>query len=281
MDVEKEQEKIYKLYRSIVKVDDLLTVEEGNRQKVEVGQVREWLTPAEEKILVVKEVERDLFIVVPLTSLLTMLLPLNPPVIHHKKHYYAPLPFWVYARRELLEKHSLVLFELKNKQEVEKIYQFADSKKLKGWGKWTDKFIDLFAKRFADLNTSSLFYHVEVQEYQQEEEYPKFIDLTAFKEALEKIKQMDKEAMLSLAASSIGKSIRGENYLGVIEGGKLYIYPTEDLVAGCVEVKILDKVILRGVADYCIEIELPEGIRAEIEVLEKYLSVESCEESHE
>ena len=154
------QEKLYRVYvRSIGK--DVFEVKEEKRVPSEEGQVRLFFMTPPEYVCVVRK-EGELSVIVPLTSYLQLAITNRyPPVVRWKGFRLVPLPFWVYAHEELLQRYSVPVFQVEG---LDTIREYVKSARTKGIGKWREKFIKKVAERYKDLNLSSLIYEVIKEE---------------------------------------------------------------------------------------------------------------------
>ncbi len=225
------------LYKNYIKSlgDEVLEV--VNKKPPKVGQVRLFLMTPPEWVLVIDKPEEDLFTIVPLTTYIRLALTnIYPPVVTWKHLRMVPLPFWVYVRREILEKYSKPVFRLRD---IESIKEYVKKARTRGIGKWREKFIQKVADRFADINLSSLLYQVHLAEEEEQSE-PVIVPFPAdLKEVLEREKD------LVLAAEPL-KVARGDLWLAVKEGDGLLIYLAEECVGKPVRITLKDKVIYEG-----------------------------------
>ena len=236
------QEILYRNYeKSLGK--ELIEVKEEERKPAEVGQVRLFFMTPPEFILVLKK-DGDLNVIVPLTSYLQLAITDRyPPLIKWKKFNLVPLPFWVYAHEKLLQKYSVPMFYLKTG--LEEIAKYVKEARTKGIGKWREKFIKKTYERFKDLSISSILYEVEREEARSG-------ILVKFPTDLKK--QIEERTELALAAQSTSY-LKGENWLGVVEGDKLILYLPEDYIGKKVSISLRDKVIYEGIGEEVITIE--------------------------
>jgi len=236
------QEILYRNYeKSLAK--ELIEVKEEERKPSEVGQVRLFFMTPPEFILILKR-EGDLNIVVPLTSYLQLAITDRyPPLIKWKKFNLVPLPFWVYAHEKLLQKYSVPMFHLKSS--LEEIAKYVKEARTKGIGKWREKFIKKTYERFKDLNLSSIIYEIEKEEARQG---------IVVKYPTELKKQIEERAELALAAQPTSY-LKGENWLGVVEGDNLILYLPEDYIGKKVSISLRDEVIYEGIGEEVITIE--------------------------
>ena len=140
---------------------ELVEVKEEERKPAEIGQVRLFFCTPPEFMLVVNKHD-NLNVVVPLTSYLHLAITDKyPPLIKWRKYNLVPLPFWLYAHEELMQKYSVPVFKLK---ELDKIRNYVKTAKVTGIGEWREKFIKKTAERFKNLSLSSLLYEIEKEE---------------------------------------------------------------------------------------------------------------------
>ena len=154
------------LYENFVKSlgKELVEVKEEERKPSKEGQVRLFFLTPPEFALVLKK-EEDLNVVVPLTSYLQLAITnLYPPLIKWRKYNLVPLPFWVYANEKLVQKYSVPMFVIKEKEGLERIRDYVKNARTKGIGKWREKFIKKNYERWKDFSLSSVLYEVEKEE---------------------------------------------------------------------------------------------------------------------
>jgi len=209
------QEILYRNYeKSLGK--ELIEVKEEERKEGEEGQVRLLFMTPPEFILVLKK-DRDLNVAVPLTSYLQLAITDRyPPLIKWRGLNLVPLPFWVYAHEKLLQKYSVPVFRIRSG--LEEIREYIKSARVKGIGKWREKFIKKTYERFKDLNLSSIIYEIGQEEARQGLVVKFPTDLK---------KQIEERTELALAAQPTSY-LKGENWLGVVEEDKLILYLPED-----------------------------------------------------
>ncbi len=240
---------LYKNYeKSIGK--EIIEVKEKERISPQKGQVRLFLMTPPEYVLILK-LEGDLCICVPLTSYIRLSITnIYPPLVEWRGKVFSPLPFWVYINSKLVEKYSVPIFKLN--KDIDRITEYVRKARTKGIGKWREKFIKKVAGRFKDFNLSSLIYEVIKEEIIEEG----FV--ISFPEDL-KEKLIRREELL-LAAKPL-ESFKGENWLGVVEEGKLFIYLSENIIGKRVKISLKGYVIFEGKAPVKLIIEdIPQGI---------------------
>ena len=135
------------------------------REPVEVGQVRALLFfPTPERCVVAKEVEPDLFVVVPLTPHIRLCpkdgLAVKVQRKDGKEFIWGALPSYAFIRREVLENFSVVV-DVLGKEEVGKILRFADTYNRKNLPSYKKRFLRLVMSRYADLMWASFLKHTE------------------------------------------------------------------------------------------------------------------------
>ncbi len=239
------QEMLLKNYLNSIG-DELIEVKE--KTPPEVGQVRLFLMTPPEWTLIIDDLGEDLFVVVPLTSYIQLAISDRyPPVVEWKGHYIVPLPFWVYARKEILTRYSKPIFKLKD---LEKIKEYVRHARTRGIGRWREKFIQKVAQRFNDVNLSSILYHVVRSEMKQESvliQFPAYMK-----------KNLERREELQLAAQS-QNYVRGENWLGVVEGSTLTLYLPEEYAGKTIRISFEGETLYEGSGAEKIKIEnLPE-----------------------
>ncbi len=141
--------------------DERLKVRADRRVSPEVGQIRVLFWMPEEYVLVFHVEDDGLVHAVPLTewvSLTTCSLRL------HVRHYtWAPLPFVVYLRKEVLEEESYPI-ALVRPETIEKVLRSVERSPT--WSAWRPKreFLKLVWKRYEGLTLASLFYTHDLRE---------------------------------------------------------------------------------------------------------------------
>jgi len=226
--------------------DELLEVE--RKTPPEVHQVRLFLLTPPEWAVVVEDLGGGLYTVVPLTSYIQLAITnIYPPVVEWKTHRFIPLPFWVYAREEILTRYTKPVFKIK---EIEKIKEYVKIARTKNIGKTRERFIEKVAQRFSDINLTSILYDVVKSEIEQRPVIIQFPE--SLKEDLERRKE------LLLAARSSG-CVKGENWLGVVEKSTLTLYLPEGYVGRTIRISFKGKVLYEGIGAEKVKIEnLPE-----------------------
>ncbi len=226
----------------------------------ETGQVRLFTMTPPEWVLVVNK-EGDLFTVIPLTTLIQLAVTDRyPPVVEWRGYRLVPLPFWVFVRKEILEKYSKPVFRVRD---VDRIKEYARSARTKAIGKWREKFIKKVAERFADINLASMLYSA----LSAEEEGALIVQFPA-----DLKRELEEREELARAARSVC-SARGNLWLAVVEGGRLILYLDEECVGRDVRISLRDRVIFEGEGRRKVVVEnFPE--LASCEFLEEELSVQ-------
>jgi hypothetical protein len=153
-----------KLYKESLG-EERLKVKEDKRQPVEIGQVRVLFWMPNEYVLIYHIEDEGLVHAVPLTvwvSLTTCSLRL-----HIKDRIFAPLPFVVYLRKEILEQESYPIAVVRQ-ETIEKVLRAVDRSPTWSAIKPKREFLKLVWKRYEDITLSSLFY-THIQREKQEE----------------------------------------------------------------------------------------------------------------
>ncbi|MDQ7039150.1 MAG: hypothetical protein Q9N26_08180 [Aquificota bacterium] len=212
----------------------------------EVGQVRLYLMTPPEYILITEKVHEDLFKIVPLTSYVQLAITNKyPPTIRWRGFLLVPLPFEVYAEKTLLEKHSEAVFKVS--EGLEKIAEYVKTVRIRGIGKWREKFIEKNIERWKDINLSSIVASV----IRAEEGKTIVIRFRA---------PVSEDRETKLAARSQG-AFRGSNWIGVLEEGRLYMYLSEDLVGRRIRISYRGEVLYEGPASLRFVVEdVPETV---------------------
>jgi len=241
------QETLYRNYLSSLG-DELVEVKEEERKPSEAGQVRLFFMTPPEFVLVIKK-EEDLSLIVPLTSYIQLAITDRyPPVVRWNGYNLVPLPFWVYANDKLLEKYSVPVFKLR---ELDQIREYVKTARTKGIGEWREKFIRKTAERFQDLNLSSLLYEVIREE--DEGTHQKVIKLP---ESI--VRRLESREDLRLAAEP-KSALRGENWTGVVEGGRLTLYLPKGYAGKRIKITLGQETLYEGEATERVIIEgLPD-----------------------
>ena len=141
--------------------DERLKVREDKRLPVEVGQIRVLFWMPNEYVLVFKVEDEGLVHAVPLTvwaSLTTCSIR-----VHVRNYTWAPLPFVVYLRKEVLEEESYPI-ALVRPETVQKVLR--DVERSPTWSAWRPvrEFLNLVWKRYEGLTLGSLFYTHDLRE---------------------------------------------------------------------------------------------------------------------
>ena len=153
-----------KLYKESLG-EERLKVKEDKRQPVEIGQVRVLFWMPNEYVLIYHIEDEGLVHAVPLTvwvSLTTCSLRL-----HIKDRIFAPLPFVVYLRKEILEQESYPIAMVRQ-ETIEKVLRAVDRSPTWSAIKPKREFLKLVWKRYEDITLSSLFY-THIQREKQED----------------------------------------------------------------------------------------------------------------
>ena len=254
------QEILYRNYEESLG-NELVDVKEDERKPSQEGQVRlMFMTPPE--FIVVLKKEGDLNIAVPLTSYLQLAITDKyPPLVKWRGYNLVPLPFWVYIHDKLIEKYSVPVFRIK---ELDKIRNYVKTARAKGIGEWREKFIKKTADRFKDLSLSSVIYQV----VREEEAKPGIVIPfpTALKDRIESRTELARAAQPT-------SYLKGENWIGVVEEGRLILHMPKDYVGKKVVISLGDEVIYEGVGEEVIAIEnVPKA--SSYTFLEEELSVQ-------
>ena len=155
-----EKEKLLKLYKSLVS-NEKFKVKEEKRVPVEVGQVRVLFWVPEEYVLVYDVEESGLVHAVPLTiwtDLTTTSLRIRlRSSLDNSQKTLAPLPFYVYLRREVLEQESLPIYIVRE-DTVEKVLRALERAPVRTAIKPSWRFIKLVWRRYYDLMIASILY---------------------------------------------------------------------------------------------------------------------------
>jgi hypothetical protein len=153
----REELQIYKEQYS----SDFQTIENEKHEPVEVSQIREMLTSPKEYILIYDIEDTGLVYAIPLTEFVS-LTPSNLR-LYIKDLTFAPLPFYVYIVKEVLEKISrpigVVRLEI-----VEKVLQDVEKTPHTSNIRFIDEFLKLVWKKYEKLTIASLLYNAIKQE---------------------------------------------------------------------------------------------------------------------
>jgi hypothetical protein len=138
-----------------------LKVKESARVPVQVGQIRVLFWMPNEYVLVFHVEDEGLVHAVPLTewvSLTTCTLR-----VHVRNYTWAPLPFIVYLRKEVLEEESYPIALVKP-ETVDAVLRSVDRSPT--WSAWRPvrEFLKLVWKRYEELTLGSLFYTHDLRE---------------------------------------------------------------------------------------------------------------------
>ena len=261
-------------YRKIVKDREEkvpVPVPAEMREPVKEGQVREILFITPERCVITKEIEPDLFVVVPLTPHLA-LCPKDGLAVaikrkrDGKEFIWGVIPSFAYIRREILENFSVVLDEMQE-EDVIKILKFADTYDRKNLHSWKKRFLKLIMSRYASLMWASFIKHVGVEKQEVGVVY-KLPDFVVSKILSEQV---------ALAPAAQSKAVlEGKNWLGFVEEGKLVLYLPEDYEGKEVRIKYEQEVLFEGT------LETPKLVIENLpklnsyDFLEEKLNVELC-----
>jgi hypothetical protein len=138
-----------------------LKVRADKRVSPEVGQIRVFFWMPNEYVLIYHVEDEGLVHAVPLTewvSLTTCSLR-----VHVRNYTWAPLPFLVYLRKEVVEEESYPL-ALVRPETIEKVLRAVDRSPT--WSAWRPvrEFLRLNWKRWEGLTLGSLFYTHDLRE---------------------------------------------------------------------------------------------------------------------
>jgi len=154
------------LYENFLKSlgNEWIEVKEEERKAGEIGQARLFfMTPPEYAVIIKKE--EDLNVIVPLTSYIPLAITDRlPPVVKWRKYNLVPLPFFVYVNEKLLQKYSIPMFYIRDENGLNMVKEYVKNAKVKGIGKWREKFIRKNWERWKDLNLSSIIYEIVKEE---------------------------------------------------------------------------------------------------------------------
>jgi hypothetical protein len=149
-------------------------VKPEKRVPVEVGQLRNLFWSPNEYVLVYHIEEDGLVHAVPLTvwvSLTTCSTKIYlPEYVKGFPKLYAPLPFHVYIRREILEEEGIPVYKIKP-ENIEKVLRNVDRSPTWSAIKPIRDFLKLVWKRYEDLTLSSLFYTHGLREGKYDENH--------------------------------------------------------------------------------------------------------------
>jgi len=143
-------------YKSQYKSSEFETIEDKDKQKpVEIAQIRQLLTSPKEYVLIYDIEDTGLVHAVPLTSFVN-LAPSNLR-IYIRDLTLAPLSYYVYVVKEVLEKISVPIAIVKQ-ETVEKVLEEAERAEPTSNIKSVKEFIHLVWKRYEQLVLASLLY---------------------------------------------------------------------------------------------------------------------------
>jgi len=134
---------------------------EDKQKPVELHQIRQLLTAPPEYLLIYDIEDTGLVHAVPLTEFVS-LTPSNLR-IYIRELTLAPLPYFVYLNREVLEKISLPI-AIVRQETIEKVVEEVEKMPHTSNLKPVDEFVRLVWKRYEQLTIASLLYNVIKQE---------------------------------------------------------------------------------------------------------------------
>ena len=250
-----------------------LTVKDSKRVPVEKGQFRVLLWEPWEYIMVVDVEEEGLVHAVPFTiwtALTTSGLRLK---LHWLKRdrLFAPLPFMVYLRKEIVERESLLVAKLKE-ETISTVLKNVRRTPNYSVNKYQRSFLKLVWKRFEDLSLSSVIYTHMLRERKESEQRGLIIQYPSH--IIQKY-QTQLQAYQLAAMESV--ALRGKNWLGVVEEGQIVIYLPKELEGKRIRIKLFDEVLYEGIGE---EKVVLEGVPKEYshEYMEEKLHVELLED---
>jgi len=251
------------LYRNYIETigDGLLQTTES--KPAQVGEVRLFFMEPPEWILIADKPDENLYLIVPLTAYIQLAITDRyPPVIRWRNINLVPLPFWVYVRKELLEKYSEPAFKIKD---LEKIKEYVRNAKVRGIGKWREKFIKAVAERFKDLNLSSIIYdQIKAEEEKQERK------VIPFPQSVYEVLKPYEEVRFAAQTKAY---LKGKNWIGAIEENTLILYLPAEIIGKGIRITLKGEEIYRGKAFEEIRIENFPSLKS-YEFLERELNVE-------
>jgi len=227
--------KLLEIYREVVEKGDN-TLAKIDPTPACVGQIRNLTFLPEEYFLVLEETDQNLFLVVPLSFYLPLLIPAKPPYYLYKPHYRKPeddatvlmvVPTWYYVRREIIENYSRVVLTVDEKPAKEYIQKIRRDH----FPWYLRQFLHLNAKRWANLVLASLLKDVEERE---EEIY------------IQRVQGDTSKLSTPLALAAHSKYRKGENYFAVFEEDRLRLYLPVEYLGKTISVRIQDKPIFEG-----------------------------------
>jgi hypothetical protein len=156
----KELKTSLKLYKDCLG-KERLKVKESARVPVQIGQIRVLFWMPEEYVLIFHVEEEGLVHAVPLTEWVSLT---TCSIKIHIRHYtFAPLPFIMYLRKELLEEESYPI-AIVRKETIEKVLKDVETSPTWSAIKPIREFLQLVWKRYEDITLSSLFYTHSLRE---------------------------------------------------------------------------------------------------------------------
>jgi hypothetical protein len=227
-----------------------LKVKESARIPVQVGQIRVLFWMPEEYVLIFHIEDEGLVHAVPLTvwvSLTTCSLRL-----HIKNRIFAPLPFVVYIRKEILEQESYPIAVVRQ-ETIEKVLRAVHRSPTWSAIKPIRDFLKLVWKRYEDITLSSLFYTHILREGKEETIKGLVIQLLPY------VVQKYIHQLQAYQRAAQTKALKGKNWFGVVEEGKVVIYLPEEYEDKKVRIKFFEDVIYEGTASTKVVLEdLPD-----------------------
>jgi hypothetical protein len=252
-----------KLYKGSLG-EERLKVKEDKRQPVEIGQVRVLFWMPNEYVLIYHIEDEGLVHAVPLTvwvSLTTCSLRL-----HIKDRIFAPLPFVVYLRKEILEQESYPIAVVRQ-ETIEKVLRAVDRSPTWSAIKPKREFLKLVWKRYEDITLSSLFYTHIQREKQEETTRGLVIQLLPY------VIQKYIHQLQAYQRAAQTNALKGKNWFGVVEEGKVVIYLPAEYEGKKVRIKFFEDVIYEGTASTKVVLENLPDLPSH-EYLEEHLHVE-------
>jgi hypothetical protein len=241
-----------------------LKVKESERVPVQFGQIRVLFWMPEEYVLIFHIEDEGLVHAVPLTvwvSLTTCSLRL-----HIKNRIFAPLPFVVYLRKEILEQESYPIAVVRQ-ETIEKVLKAVDRSPTWSAIKPIRDFLKLVWKRYEDITLSSLFYTHIQREKQEETTKGLVIQLLPY------VVQKYIHQLQAYQRAAQTKALKGKNWFGVVEEGKVVIYLPAEYEGKKVRIKFFEDVIYEGTANTKVVLENLPDLPSH-EYLEEHLHVE-------
>jgi hypothetical protein len=227
-----------------------LKVKESERVPVQFGQIRVLFWMPEEYVLIFHIEDEGLVHAVPLTvwvSLTTCSLRL-----HIKNRIFAPLPFVVYLRKEILEQESYPIAVVRQ-ETIEKVLRAVDRSPTWSAIKPIRDFLKLVWKRYEDITLSSLFYTHIQREKQEETTKGLVIQLLPY------VVQKYIHQLQAYQRAAQTNALKGKNWFGVVEERKVVIYLLAEYEGKKVRIKFFEDVIYEGTASTKVVLEnLPD-----------------------